>query len=235
MKHTQALLVFARNPVAGQVKMRMVDPFSPEESAELYRAFLQDALMRFTTIPHTDVFLFLPPERTSIPEITLPPDIPTLPQQGRTFAERQRKAFQTIFERGYRRCVATSTDCPTLPMEYIQRAFMELKEANSVTIGPSLDGGYYLMGMNQLYPELFEGMTYSHPGVFEDTILRITATGARLVVLPPWYDVDTPEDLTRLAADLAFSPLELPHTRKIVAHLIEKYPLLASIEAFANL
>ncbi len=235
MKHIQALLVFAHNPIAGQVKMRMVDPFTPEESAELYRAFLEDALARFVTLPHTDVFLFLPPERPTLPEITLPQALPLLHQKGRTFAERQLNAFREIFAQGYRRCVATGTDCPTLPIEYIQRAFLELKEANSVTIGPSVDGGYYLLGMNRLHTELFEGMTYNHPHVFEDIILRVTRTGARLVVLPSWYDVDTPDDLTRLAADLALSPLDLPNTRRIVASLIEKYPLLASIEAFANL
>jgi glycosyltransferase A (GT-A) superfamily protein (DUF2064 family) len=94
-----------------------------------------------------------------------------------------------------------------------------LNAPSSLALGPSTDGGYYLLGMSTFYPQLFQDMEYSHGRVFAQTLTRAGQTNARLTILPPWYDVDEPQDLERLVDDLGDRPEQAPRTRDTVAAL----------------
>jgi hypothetical protein len=111
------------------------------------------------------------------------------------------------------------TDHPTLPLAYVRQSFRALAAAEAVCVGPSADGGFYLLGMSTFYPQLFADMSYSHADVFTDTLARVGATDARLTVLPRWYDVDTPAALSRMIGDLSNSSVEAPRTRRAVERL----------------
>jgi hypothetical protein len=114
--------------------------------------------------------------------------------------------------------ILIDSDTPTLPTEYLERAVAVMSGGDhDLVLGPSDDGGYYLIGLRRQHPELFEGVPWSTPTVLEETERRASALGLRSIRLPAWYDVDTGADLARLEADLAVGPVGGPrHTRRFL-------------------
>ncbi len=213
-----ALIVFAKPPEPGRVKTRLSPVLSPDEAAALYRAFLQDALEQYTALA-ADVRLYLSPSENEGPEMAVPSSVAVFEQVGATLGDRMRQAFANTLAAGYQRAVIIGTDHPTLPSAFIEQAFAALEPPSSLALGPSTDGGYYLLGMNAFYPQLFEDMEYSHGQVFSQTLARAAQTDARLTILPPWYDVDEPDDLQRLVEDLSERPDQAPRTRQAIETL----------------
>lgn len=213
-----ALIVFAKVPRAGEVKTRLTPVLTPSEAARLYESFLRDALRLYRT-SRADVRLYLAPP---LPDEPVLPDAKVgtiLKQKGDGLGARMKGAFRETFDAGYEQVAIVGTDHPTLPFPFVRQSFTALDAPRSVCIGPSEDGGFYLLGMNDFYPQLFEGMTYSHESVFTDTLARVGTTDARLTVLPRWYDVDTPAMLERMLDDLQDEEVEAPHTRRLIEHL----------------
>lgn len=193
----KALIVFARSPQSGQVKSRLTSLISPQEAAELYQAFLQDSLEQYASL-NLDVRLYMSGEAP--PEV-LAYGAVIRQQHGNGLGERMRKAFMETAAEGYQKMVIIGTDHPTLPDEFICSAFQSLSTPPAISIGPTEDGGYYLLGMNPFIDGLFDGITYSRPDVYALTLSRAYQSGANVVQLPGWYDVDTPDDLCRLASE----------------------------------
>ncbi len=110
-------------------------------------------------------------------------------------------AFKQSFAEGAKRVVITGTDSPTLPMSYIQKAFDVLKRI-PVVIGPTFDGGYYLIGLSRQNDDIFDGIEWGTSRVFGQTLTRIKSLNTQVYVLPPWYDVDTSGDLEFLRSHL---------------------------------
>lgn len=216
----QALIIFGKVPEPGAVKTRLSPPLSPREAARLYEAFLRDAFAHH--YPSVDRLLYLSPAARVMPEGLVPEGVFIFEQQGKGLGQRMGRAFRASFEAGYGRIVIIGTDHPTLPPEYVEKAFEVLERQDSICIGPTEDGGFYLLGMNRYYPVLFEGMRYSHADVFRQTRYRAERTGAHLTVLPAWYDVDTPSDLQRLMRDLEDPSVEAPHTRDVLGGLVDR-------------
>jgi rSAM/selenodomain-associated transferase 1 len=212
------LLVFAKVPRPGHVKTRLTPVLSPNEAAQLYRAFLRDALDLYADLP-VDVRLYLAPPFTEADIEGVPAPISVHEQRGDGLGPRMSHAFREVLRSGYARAVVVGTDHPTLPSAFVQQSFATLEGERAVCIGPSEDGGYYLLGMNAFYPQLFESMTYSHEDVFADTLTRAGATDAQLTVLPQWYDVDTPVALQRLIDELGESEVAAPRTRTLIEQL----------------
>lgn len=221
-----ALIVFAKWPEPGRVKTRLTPALTPKQAARLYEAFLRDGLAQYAGL-EADVRLYLAPPLPAGPTALLPPDVSLHPQQGPDLGARMLRAFVETFGAGYERAVLIGTDHPSLPTDFIELAFAALETPLSLCIGPSEDGGYYLLGMNDLFPQLFDGMTYSHEDVFAQTLDRAGATRAHVSVLPEWYDVDTPEALRRLVADLAATTSGARRTRDVLDALTARYPSLA--------
>ena len=217
-----ALLVFARVPEPGAVKTRLIPRLGPDGAARLYAAMLGDALDAYAALG-VSVRLYLAPgageDAPALPPALVPPGATVHAQRGDTLGDRMRNAFLDAFAAGAHRAVVIGTDHPTLPSEFVGLAFAHLDAPRAVTIGPADDGGYYLLGMRDFAPALFAGMTYSHPGVFADTLARAAADDREATVLPPWYDVDDPASLGRLRADLAADAALAPRTRAALAAL----------------
>lgn len=195
-----ALIVFAKVPAPGAVKTRLVPPLTPEQAASLYDAFLHDALdevsaseaFRLDDPVAVRLYLAGEGELTEIPESVI-----VCRQQGDGLGARMANAFAQTFAAGHDRAVIMGTDHPTLPTDFIAEAFRALRDPLTAVIGPSEDGGYTLLGLNELRREIFE-MAYSHDGVFLDTLSTLISSHLNPVVLPAHYDVDTPPTLRRL-------------------------------------
>lgn len=222
-----ALLVFAKVPRSGSVKTRLTPVLTSSEAARLYEAFLRDALQLYTQLT-VDVRLYLAPPIPCGGLTDIPERVTLHEQEGGGLGERMKNAIRETFQDGYECVSIVGTDHPTLPRSFIRQSFVALEAPRSICIGPSEDGGFYLLGMSSFYPQLFEGMTYSHDDVFSDTLTRVATTDARLMVLPKWYDVDTPATLKRMVKDLVETEtIPAPHTREVVSQLeLEDLPLL---------
>ncbi len=198
---TKAIILFARDPVRGQVKTRLHPSLDPESIFELYTRFLRDSIRKISCVKSADRFIGVYPSDASgffsrqedkfFPEIFF--------QEGKDLGERMSNAFQKRFVDGYEQVVIIGSDSPSLPVAYIEQALNSQKD---LTLGPSTDGGYYLIGMSGKLSDVFAGVAWGSDRVLAQTLERIKATGNSLELLPPWYDVDRPEDLKFLKTHL---------------------------------
>jgi rSAM/selenodomain-associated transferase 1 len=210
------LLVVAKQPTPGQTKTRLCPPFTSAQAAELYTCFLQDTLdlIRATGIQGVIGYL---PEPAEVYFRQLAPDMYLTRQRGATLGERLDHLLTEALAYGARRAVVMDSDSPTLPVEYLSQAFESLAEAD-VVLGPTRDGGYYLIGMKQPHPDLLRRVQMSTPHVLADTLALAEAANLNVALLPPWYDVDTIADLHELDQELCqISNGRTPATRRWLA------------------
>jgi rSAM/selenodomain-associated transferase 1 len=207
-----ALIVVAKEPLPGRSKTRLSPPLSPELAAEFYRCLLLDTLALVQRLEAVDRSVAYTPESSRAVFRALAPNgFRLLPQRGANLGERLARALGEHFDLGYRRVAIMNSDGPTLPLACLQEAFRALDDAD-ITLGIGHDGGYYLIGMKHLHPELFEGIDWSTERVIPQTLAICRRIGLRVHELPEWYDVDVEEDLDRLRSDLARDPHAAPRT-----------------------
>lgn len=189
--------LFAKAPLAGQVKTRLAEATTPDWARRVAEAFLVDSLSRFRAVESRRAIVFAPP--TSCPYFAgvAQGEWDLIPQGEGDLGERLRRFFLNARRSGHARVIAVGADSPTLPMEYVERAFTALATCD-VVIGPACDGGYYLIGSRTDDVTMFDAIPWSTPGVLEATIDRLAKTTLRLTLLPIWYDVDTADDLAHL-------------------------------------
>ena len=122
-----------------------------------------------------------------------------IPQKGADLGERMKNSFVEAFKMGSKRVVLVGSDIPDLPLEVIEEAFISLKEEDAV-IGPSYDGGYYLIGFKDktFLPQVFERMAWGTERVFEDTMKVLKNLNQRVHTLPVLRDIDTVDDLKNI-------------------------------------
>jgi rSAM/selenodomain-associated transferase 1 len=152
------------------------------------------------------VIAYTPPDSLNALRTTIGQDAIYIPQVGADLGERLTSAARWARDQGYAKFLFVGSDSPTLPITYVELAF-NLLESRDVVIGPSVDGGYYLIGFSArgaalIIPNLFEGIAWSTDVVFRQTLERVQSLNARLGLLPPWYDIDTPADVQLLRAHL---------------------------------
>ena len=213
-----ALCIMAKAPEPGRVKTRLCPPLSPDGAAELYRCFLLDKIAQAREVAGAErVLAYAPAESAAVFE-ALAPDFTLLAQRGADLTARLVAVCDEILRDGCDAAILIDSDTPTLPTERLERAVAVMSGGwRDLVLGPSEDGGYYLIGLRRPHPELFEGMRWSTPTVLEETLRRSRALGLSSTRLPAWYDVDTAADLVRLQADLAATPAGGPrHTRRFV-------------------
>lgn len=213
-----ALCIMAKAPEAGRVKTRLCPPLSPADAAALYRCFLLDKIAQAREVAGAEPVLAYAPVQAAAVFEALAPGFTLLPQRGADLAARLTSVCAELFRSGCDAAIMIDSDTPTLPTERLERAVAVMSGGgHDLVLGPSEDGGYYLIGLRRLQPKLFEGMPWSTPTVLEETLRRARALGLSAVTLSAWYDVDTAADLARLHADLAAGPDGGPrHTRRFV-------------------
>ncbi|MEY4168228.1 MAG: hypothetical protein RIR52_2052 [Acidobacteriota bacterium] len=220
----EALVLMARAPVEGTVKTRLVGPFTPPEVLELYLNFLRDTFRMMEEVRAEReelalVLCFTPEGSEEAFEEADPEGCLLMAQRGADLGEKIVNCFDDLFRDGYQRVVIIGADSPGLPAEYLLDAFDELTAAATTVIGPTLDGGYYLVGLGRPAPELFRDIPWSTEGVLAATRELIDQAGMQLVELPEFIDIDTPADLELLAEALADDPELAPRTRRYLETL----------------
>jgi hypothetical protein len=213
----QALLIIAKRPASGQTKTRLCPPLSEQAAATLYECFLQDMLNVARAVPNVTRFINYWPAEAEAYFRHLAPDFELLLQQGPRLGERLDNALTHSLTHGFERVVITNSDSPTLPAAYLAQAFDALAQAD-VVLGPCQDGGYYLIGLTRPQPRLLREVPMSTPTVLQDTLALAEEDGLKVALLPTWFDVDTVEELQRLAADLEVSQNGVDlHTKRFLA------------------
>jgi rSAM/selenodomain-associated transferase 1 len=209
----------AKAPWPGEVKTRLCPLLSYEEAAQLYRCFLLDKIEQLRSLKAiAPAVAYTPDNAKPLFEALVPLGFTLIPQKGPDLGARLSSTLNQLLELGHPRVMAIDSDTPTLPLAYLEGAFSLLREPEiDVVLGPSEDGGYYLIGLRSLQPELFEKMPWSTAHVFSETMRRAQAKGLKVACLPTWHDVDTPEDLKRLKESLhSDSGQEAEHTRRFL-------------------
>lgn len=208
----RALIVVVKEPVPGQTKTRLCPPLSPGSAAEFYRCLMLDTLGLMVRLEGADLSVAYAPARArDYFAGIVPSGFRLIPQQGADLGQRLAHALRQHFDLGYQRVAIMNSDGPTLPLAYLEEAFTALDRAD-VTLGPGHDGGYYLIGMKRLHPELFHGIAWSTDQVLSQTLAICRHLGLSVHQLPDWYDVDVASDLERLRRDLQKDPDLAPRT-----------------------
>jgi len=192
-----AVIIFAKAPIPGTVKTRLSPPLTPDEAATLHGTLVLDAIERAKGLPGVALYI------AGAPDIAHPffkvlegrYGARLLPQKGDDLGTRMSGAMQKAFELGHRRVILAGTDLPTFTRSHLTQAINHLN-THDVVLGPTIDGGYYLIGVRAPVPELFQGIAWSTAGVLEETKKTAAAKGLSVALLPPCRDLDTVEDLT---------------------------------------
>ena len=221
MAASRRLLLFTKPAREGRVKTRLIGDLTAAEAARLHAAFLEDLLDR---LREGDFELRLAWALDPDEEVPAGP-VPGLRQEGSDLGERLYRALSKA-ESGTDSgaVMALGSDHPTLPLDLIHRAFetLETPEAGAdVVLGPAEDGGYYLIALRAgaVHPRIFEDVAWSTDRVLSATLERCRELGLAVELLPEASDVDTPEDLHRLAQCMTDSDLGCPRTRDLLQSL----------------
>ncbi len=209
---TEALIVFAKAPIPGQVKTRLGRALGDEPAARLAEAFLLDVLENARSMRGRRVVVAFSPLESQPWFQTHGGPCHLFPQPPTSFGERVLAALDEARRQGAERTVIVGMDSPHLGPERWEAAFAALDD-HDACIGPCEDGGYYLLGLSAPQPGMFEDIPWGGPNVLEATRSRAAALGLSLAELEEDFDVDEVEDLGQLAARLELRPAICPRTR----------------------
>ncbi len=234
-----ALAVMAKAPRAGKVKTRLSPPLTLAQTAALNVCFLKDTIENIAAVRHgaTGLICYTPVGEEAAFNDILPDGYILIPQRGDAFGERLLAAAQDILACGFTSVCLIDSDSPTVPYAAFEQAVLELsKPGDRVVLGPSHDGGYYLIGLKQPHPEPFDRINWSTGSVAAETRERCREASLEVIELPLWYDVDDAETLAILNAELlqstpppfaAMQGFHAPHTREFLLELDSPGDLVA--------
>lgn len=207
LEGTCALAVMAKAPRAGRVKTRLQPPLTAEEAAALNVCFLRDTAENIASVAGEGrahgLICYTPVGDEVAFKGLLPEGFALIEQRGDGFGERLLCAAEDILSCGFGAVCLIDSDSPTLPAGALQAAVRELqREGDRVVLGPSEDGGYYLIGMKRAEPRVFDRITWSTGSVYAETVERVREARLEFVELPKWYDVDDAATLAVLEREL---------------------------------
>jgi uncharacterized protein len=192
MTEKNLLMLFVRNPELGKVKTRLAASVGPETALDIYLHLLRHTRDITKDLPMDKVVYYA--ENVEEEDLWPRQYYQKKLQPDGDLGDRMKMAFEVAFAEGYTSVVIIGSDCPQLSSDIINQAFEELK-THEVVIGPALDGGYYLLGMRRLHPELFQDKRWSTEHVFPDTLYDIERLHLSHTLLPYLSDIDRLEDL----------------------------------------
>jgi rSAM/selenodomain-associated transferase 1 len=193
--------LFAKWPVAGNVKTRLAGN-DGAWGARVARAFLQDTIDRLAAVAARRSLTYAPRGAEEQFRDLVGGRFELMPQAPGDLGQRLAHFVADRQSEGATAVVVVGTDSPTLPVALVEQAFVELQTAD-VVLGPTFDGGYYLVGCGRYLPPIFDHVDWSSAAVLRQTVAALTDPQWRLALLPPWYDVDTPQDWEMLRGHLA--------------------------------
>ena len=212
------VIVMAKAPRAGETKTRLCPPLTAQQAAGLYSALLADTLEFVLHLQDVQPAVAVtPPDGITYFLECVRHGVRLYPVAGRDIGEVLHRVLATAFGEGYPKAIAIHSDGPTFPPGVVGQAMTAL-DAHDVVLGPCDDGGYYLVGLKRACAPLFEGIEWSTPRVISQTIARAEQLGLATYLLPAASDVDTADDLARLAGWLSRDGQgRMPHTRAFLS------------------
>lgn len=192
-----ALIIFAKTPVKSKVKTRLQENLSQTAVLKLYKDFLFQTVRQAKRIKNCKKIIACYPDENHLylKTLSMKFGFQLIKQHGRDLGERMKNAITDLLHDGYKKVVIIGCDSPTLPKEYIEKAFYVLNK-KSLVIGPSCDGGYYLIGVRGAAPAIFNNIKWGTNEVLKETLKRIPKKMLpSFHLLPFWYDIDTNDDL----------------------------------------
>ncbi|MBA7501151.1 hypothetical protein ES704_03913 [subsurface metagenome] len=195
------LIVFIRYPEAGCVKTRLAKSIGEKEAASFYRLFVELLLKRTDDMSSERLIFYTPANKRDKISSWLDDDSRLFPQRGDNLGQRMSNAFQFGFARGAHEIVIVGTDIPLLNKEVILAAFKKLENRQCV-IGPSFDGGYYLLGLSHFDGTIFQNINWGTDKVLDQTLEAVKRLGLTYSLLEEHFDVDDIEDLVRFKLGL---------------------------------
>jgi uncharacterized protein len=194
------IAVFARRPELGRAKTRLSPALPPEAALDLYRGMLADAIAAAANAGCDERrIVWADPASPSDERFPTPVEFREGVQVGDDLGERLEAAFDELLDRPNARAVVIGADCPELEPDHFARAFAAL-DRQDLVVGPTLDGGYYLIGLRARSPAVFRGIKWSSSRVLDETRARANDHGLAVTMLDVLSDIDTPEDLVTLIA-----------------------------------
>lgn len=190
-----AIALFAKAPMPGKVKTRLVPALTPEQAAEFHAACVADTWEQLLDAP-AEPFLFC--HRAWEPYRELAGSNGFRLQNSGDLGERMRGCFERLCSEGFDRVLIVGADSPALPKGRFAELLALVQKENDAVLGPAEDGGYYAIGCRRPSPAMFAGVEWSTGRTFEQTRQALRAAGYRVHSGPGWWDVDTPADLERL-------------------------------------
>lgn len=194
-KELRLLFVFARNPELGKVKTRLARTIGDDGALIIYRALLERVAQVTSQVDASKAIYYSEfiDDVDQFDSMNFAKHV----QEGDGLGERMKNAFNDAIERGFVKSIIVGSDCYELDPTIIEKAFDEL-DNHDVVIGPAKDGGYYLLGMKELHPQLFENKNWGTSDVLLDTILDVKELGLSYAMMDTLTDVDSEEDLGEL-------------------------------------
>jgi uncharacterized protein len=207
----RTLVVMAKAPRPGMVKTRLAERLPVEAVTELYRCFLDDTMALARSLGTVEVAIMCP--ASDVEELTRLARglVGVVAQKGEGLAAGLTSVFAYFAEAGRQRIIAFNSDSPHLPASVLGSAF-EALTGHDVVVGPTHDGGYYLVGAKAAHPALFDGDGMGTKSALEILLARSHALQLSVGFTDPFYDIDVEDDLTRLAAELRLAPARAPRT-----------------------
>jgi uncharacterized protein len=207
------LVIMAKAPKPGMVKTRLARSLPVSAVTALYRCLLDDTISLAQSLDGVKIAVMCPAADREDLERTVSNAVPVVSQVGNGLAAALCSVFAHFTDAGSSRIVALNSDTPHLPTTMLQAAFRLLEECDLV-VGPTHDGGYYLVGARMSHPGLFTTDAIGTANAFEALLTKAEVLGLSVRLTDPFYDIDEAADLSRLAEDLQLTPEKAPKTAK---------------------
>jgi uncharacterized protein len=190
--NSNLLIIFVKNPVLGKVKTRLAKSIGQEKALKVYK-YLIDHTCSIASMTNADCEVWYSDFKVDLENRELPK---AKVQIEGDLGEKMSFAFRQGFKNGYKNIVIIGSDCPEITSDHIDDAFQSL-QISDIVIGPSDDGGYYLLGMKKWNPKLFQNIEWSTSRVFNQTVMAMEEESLTLSKLVKLNDIDTIEDLNK--------------------------------------
>jgi rSAM/selenodomain-associated transferase 1 len=207
----RTLVIMAKAIRVGSVKTRLAGNLSPHQATELYACLLNDTLALARALPKVAIAIMCPESDVEDLSLSVSEAVPVVPQTGPGLARGLISVFERFASSGRQRVIAFNSDSPHLPASRLESAF-DLLENRDLVVGPTHDGGYYLVGAKDSHPALFEDDGMGTTSALEALLARARKLKLQAAFTDPFYDIDVASDLNRLAAELELAPARAPRT-----------------------
>lgn len=210
-REDRTLVIMAKAPKLGMVKTRLARSLPPPVVTGLYRCLLEDTMALAQSLGSIEVAIMCPASDLDDLAGLAGNEVRLVAQTGEGLAAALTSVFAQFTGPGRQRIIAFNSDSPHLPPSVLERAFEALATCD-VVVGPTHDGGYYLVGAKASHPGLFAGDGMGTTTALEQLLSRAQALQLSTTFTTPFYDIDLAEDLLRLASELRVTPAKAPRT-----------------------